>query len=522
MTATNQTRPKTPGPPARRIVRVGLVCVLLGVACGTSSSPNGFGDGGPSGSSSGANSGGGSGNVGGSGNSSGSSASSGSGSGNGSSSGATDSGLAAIPYGDGGSGSSSGAPGDDGGTCAIGATSVRITEVDVGGTIVHNEDEAALKPLVISPIPSGGSRLAWMGSDGMVHITQLDASDHVAGPSFGLKANDFSDLYADTNGGVLLLTRDAMGGGTLNCGSPTALCGTPPNPAIPCYEMYMVRFDCGAETWATQMTNTTAPYASGALFVWWYAHHGRIAWNGSAWAGYYGVAITIANGTCVDIHQGDSEQVVGTDGKVQSGGFRIGCSHSGYERVIWDPATSKFVSICKTDNNNRISLVPYNTIYPVDLSYSNLGNMTPATSGGYWTIVTNIRSGQPAAASGLADVHLLHFGTGAADKDIVLANDSGLNDRAPHLATYGTNRILAAWETSTAAGDLAPGDANRKLYVQAVNASTGATEGSPYYVSGVTGNRYHDFRAYPDGSVAYPAPGSSSSSVKIVRVLPCR
>jgi len=37
----------------------------------------------------------------------------------------------------------------------------------------------------------------------------------------------------------------------------------------------------------------------------------------------------------------------------------------------------------------------------------------------------------------------------------------------------------------------------------------------------VLGSRYQDFRAYPDGSVAYPAPGSSSTSIKILRVLGC-
>ncbi len=79
-------------------------------------------------------------------------------------------------------------------SCNITQDRVRITEVDVGATVVSNEDEVALKPLVISPIPSGGSRLAWMGNDGKVHITQLNASDLPVGTSFGLPANDFADL----------------------------------------------------------------------------------------------------------------------------------------------------------------------------------------------------------------------------------------------------------------------------------------------------------------------------------------
>jgi hypothetical protein len=37
----------------------------------------------------------------------------------------------------------------------------------------------------------------------------------------------------------------------------------------------------------------------------------------------------------------------------------------------------------------------------------------------------------------------------------------------------------------------------------------------------VLGNRYQSFRAFPDGSVAFPAPGSSAQRVKILRVLAC-
>jgi hypothetical protein len=35
------------------------------------------------------------------------------------------------------------------------------------------------------------------------------------------------------------------------------------------------------------------------------------------------------------------------------------------------------------------------------------------------------------------------------------------------------------------------------------------------------GNRYQEFRRFPDGSVAYPAPGSSNTSVNILRAMAC-
>jgi len=414
-------------------------------------------------------------------------------------------------------------------SCEISSSTVKVTEVDVGASVVNSEDEVALKPLVISPIPSGGSRLAWMGDDGKVHITTLDANDQVQGTSFSLAANDFSDLYADNKGGVLLLTRDAQGGGTLNCGTPANLCGTAPNPPVPCYDMYMVRFDGSTETWATKLTSSSAllpPYSTGptgpeVYMIWWYAHHGRIASDGTNFAGYFGSAISVSQDSCINIHQGDRMKVVGPSGALQSGGFDWGCSHSGYERILWDSSAGKYVTVCKTDNDNRIAFAPdITTIYPVDLSYSNLGNVVQAKGGGYWLTTSNIRPGQPANSEGLADVRLLHFSSGTADKDILLASDSSLNDRAPHLASYGTDRLLAAWETSSAAGDLVSDDGNRKLYVQALDAATGAAEGSPFQVD-VAGNRYQDLRSFPDGSVAYAAPGSSSTKIKILRILPC-
>ncbi|WP_437477625.1 hypothetical protein WME75_28660 [Sorangium sp. So ce1014] len=434
----------------------------------------------------------------------------------------------------GGAGASSasggGAGGDPGpGACGVTQDRIRITEIDVGIRVINNEDEAALMPLVISPMPSGGSRLAWMSDDDQVHVVQLDAGDQAMGPSLGLPANDLSDLLADDAGGVLLLTRDAEGGGTLNCGVPANLCGTPPSPPVPCHDMYMVRFDGARETWATKLTSSSAalpPYSTGptgpsVFMIWWYAHHGRIAFDGARYAGYFGAAISVSQGGCINIHQGDRMKVVDAGGELQRDGFDWGCSHSGYERILWDPSAGKFVTVCKTDNNNRIALAPdYTTIAPVDLAYSNLGNLVTANGGGYWLTASDIRPGQPAGSNGLADVRLLHFTDGAADKDITIADGGGLNHRAPHLAAYGGSRLLAAWESTPRAGDIARNDPERALYVQTRDRATGEAEGEPLEVD-VLGNRYQDFVAFPDGSVAFAAPGSTSTRIRVLRILPC-
>ncbi|WP_438020248.1 hypothetical protein WMF18_14760 [Sorangium sp. So ce315] len=38
----------------------------------------------------------------------------------------------------------------------------------------------------------------------------------------------------------------------------------------------------------------------------------------------------------------------------------------------------------------------------------------------------------------------------------------------------------------------------------------------------VLGNRYQDLVAFPDGSVAFVAPGSASTTIKVLRIPPCR
>jgi hypothetical protein len=411
---------------------------------------------------------------------------------------------------------------------------VRITEVDVGATTVVNEAEATLKPLMISPIPSGGSRVAWMGNDGKVHVTTLDASDSITDNTVSIAANDYGDVYADDKGGVLLVTRDAQGGGTLNCGSPTNLCGTPPNPAVPCYDMYMVRFDGTTETWATKLTDSSAslpPYSTGpagptVYMIWWYAHHGRIASDGTNFAGYFGSAISVTQSGCINIHQGDRMKVVDPSGAIVTGGFNWGCSHSGYERIVWDPAAKKYVTICKNDAptdglSGKIAYAPsISKILAVDLNYSNVGNIALAGDGGYWTISSLTQSGQTPATDGLADVCLIHFKTSTADKQVTLTNSTTYNERAPHLVNYGKTNLLAAWEQSTTKGDLVYGATTRSFYVQVLDSTTGAALSLPISVA-IKGNRYQDFRSFPDGSVAYAAPGSTATKIKILRVMPC-
>ncbi|KAG2785953.1 hypothetical protein PC129_g17993 [Phytophthora cactorum] len=406
---------------------------------------------------------------------------------------------------------------------------VRITEVDLGVTVDANEDEVNLKVVAISALPSGGSRIAFHSGESVV-VQELDANDKlVSGSTVKVPLHDFADIYADKDGFVLLGTRDSDGGGTLNCGNPSNLCGSAPSPAVPCYDMYLVRYDGSKESWATKLTSSSAslpPYSSGkpgadVYMIWWYAHHGRIASDGTNWAAYFGCAISTSEGGCINIHQGDRMKVVDPSGKIatQADSFDWGCSHSGYERITYDSRKKGYTSICKTDSNNRI-MPPKDwgtTIYPVDLGAANLGDIVPdsdASSKKYWATVSNGEGDN-------AKVHLIHFAINAAANDDITLGGTDANERAPHLAAIGDGGLLAMWEGSSSGGDLAEGGA-RTIYAQILDASTGKTISSKVTVDkSVVGNRYQALKSFPDGSVAYLSKGTTDTSVQVVRFFGC-
>lgn len=387
---------------------------------------------------------------------------------------------------------------------ACSSPQVRITEVNVGASVISGNDQGdtAPIPLSIAAIPSGGSRLAFLGTDSRVYVAELDCNDQLVGTPFSFPANDFQDIAADDEGGVIALTRDAQGGGTLNCGNEGNLCIAPDSP-IPCYDMHLVRFDnAGNEVWATKLTTASSsnpPYTSGGganHFIWWYQHHTRLAYDGTNYAAYFCDAITIANGSCVDIHEGDRMQVVGPDGSVvnHTDAFEGGCSHSWNTRIVWDDRSSHFVMVCGTDNSNRVARPnPYRTIYSApDIGTLSVGNLVLASGSGYWVSVSH-----------QGTLRLLHFTEASPDQDVTVANAD-----FSHLASYSGQNMVIAWASGSS------------LTAQVRSAADGSEVSAQFSID-VPDHRYQAFKSFPDGSVAYPAQGASNQSVRIARVLPC-
>lgn len=426
----------------------------------------------------------------------------------------------------GGGPSAGGATGNCPGSCAAptptscSTPDVRVTEVDLGAKLDYSTDETYNVPLAIAARPGGGSLIAWMtgyshygsSTTSEVHVAALDCADQITGTPFTLEAHDFQDLAADADGGVIVLTRDSKGGpDDQHCGDVNNLCVLP-SDRPGCYDVNMVRFDCaGKEQWATELDTATADmpgYTAGTdydynYFVWWYQHHGRIAYDGTNYAAYFCDAISVSNAQCmngagkVDIHEGDRMKVVSPTGELLEGhdSFDLGCSHSWTTRMLWDARTGHFVTVCATDNDCRIALAPnYKTIVSATCDGTLFGgDVVNATTTGYWT-----------AWSYQNAIKLEHFTTGASDQTVTTAGDS----ENPHLVALGANDMLLTWKSGSG------------LAAQIYDAGSGAAVGAQFSIP-VPDHPWQSWKAFPDGSVAWASVASASSTIQVARVMPC-
>jgi hypothetical protein len=376
---------------------------------------------------------------------------------------------------------------------AAAAPVVKVTEVKLGRRVTGygRETDTEPLPMAIAARPDGGSWLAWLGTDDRVYLGRLGCDDRLVGRPTSFVGINLQDVLADRDGGVLLLTRrGTCGGGPLCRGTSS-----------PCSTMHMIRFDNdGRQVWERQVTNLNGSrrgYDNGARFIWWYQHHGRLATDGKTYAAYFSVAITVRNGDCVDIHEGDRMQVVGANGALIGGhrdAFEVGCSHSWTPRMVWDPRARRYVTVCATDNACRIARPdPYRTVAAGACDGTLFGgDLVLARNRGYWT-----------AWSQGGRVRLERFTNGPSEATVT----TDARSSHPHLVSYGSGRMLLAW----AAGS--------SMAAQVFDAGSGRSVGDRFTVN-VRDHNYQAFKAYPDGSVAYPAAGSGATSIRIARVMP--
>jgi hypothetical protein len=120
------------------------------------------------------------------------------------------------------------------------------------------------------------------------------------------------------------------------------------------------------------------------------------------------------------------------------------------------------------------------------------GDLILAKSKGYWT-----------AWSQGGKIRLERFTTGKSTTTV----RTGIASAHPHLVGYGSGRMLLAWQSGSG------------IAAQVYDAGTGKAVGGRVTLA-AKDHSYQAFKSYTDGSAAYPAAGSSTSSIKIARVLP--
>ncbi|MFG3341106.1 hypothetical protein [Glycomyces sp. NPDC048151] len=367
------------------------------------------------------------------------------------------------------------------------APEVTVTQVDANAIGYGQEGDTERLPMAIAARP-GGSWLAWVGTDDQIHLGKLDCDDKLEGDPIAFEGIDLQDVIADADGVVVLVTREGDCGGGKLCGGESS----------PCNTMHMVRFDNdGNQVWEREVTNLgdgLGGYDDGARFIWWYQHHGRLATDGEHFAAYFGVAITVANGDCVDIHQGDRMQVVDKDGNLvdHPDAFEVGCSHSWNTRIVWNPGNEEFGMVCATDNECRIAQPdPYETVAFGVCDGTLFGGDLIFTGDGphYWT-----------AWSQSGEIRLEQF---EPDSNSI---ETGIESAHPHLVNYGQGLMLLAWED---------GDG---ITARILNSGMGTAVGDDFSID-VPDHSFQAFKTYDDGSVAYPAAGGDGT-IQIARVMP--
>jgi hypothetical protein len=185
-------------------------------------------------------------------------------------------------------------------------------------------------------------------------------------------------------------------------------------------------------------------------------------------------------------------------GRASRYSFPVGCSHSWTTRILWDKANSAFVMTCATDHDNCAIERPNTGTLLFQATCSNQffnGDLVNATNGGYWSAWSDTNS-----------IRLNQFSFNNTKGASVASAGASQH---PHLVAYGPGDLLLAWGSGTS------------MAAQVRSMTDGSTIGSQFTIN-VSDHVYQAFKPYPDGSAAYAAAGSSSMSIKVGRVMPCK
>lgn len=347
------------------------------------------------------------------------------------------------------------------------ATRLSISTVSVDDDIRYKRAGYDYIPtdarVALAIAPSGNGYVAW--TDNLlkhVHVTPLTALQTRLGPDWVIPGHDVGGLVAHDDGFAILVSRDDPGETLLNANLSTT--------ANPVYgdAAVLIRYTEGVETFAVALTGmssiTTDPSNPNDDCV--ETMNGRLAYNEHRYGAYFTVhecqppTSTLTGGAYAD-----KLVYISGQGQILPGGWGWGCSIDEDLRLL--PEADAFTALCMKDNGTSAGMnlvregatVTLNNLaeeFATDgFCSGQFGSISKdAKTNGYvvgWLtrggVITSGGEQQPAKSAN--DIALLHLSAGpdySPGAVIAITDTPEVNEMNLHLAPYGTDRLLAAWD----------------------------------------------------------------------------
>lgn len=350
---------------------------------------------------------------------------------------------------------------------------VSPASVDVGA----NHGWSNNRPVHLAGLSDGTARVAWSGGS-TVHVTPVSAALTRLGPDLTTPGESVRGLVAHDDGAVALLVKRGTG-------------------------MFLVKLNAaGTVAFEAAVVNDT-PELEGSRWVDGWGHEGRLLFTGQVYVAYFGHTKHFGS---IGKHQGDLLISLSATTGAQTGGpagWDWGCSHSLDVRLAWDGAT--IAPMCLSDcYRSKGVLLNDNDVLQGEpsgncagSSNGQLGGLAALGSGGFGLTFSSAE-GRPNR-----DVGFIALSAQRQKSPVVWVTSGSGDETAPHLAPYGSSRLLASWQEGSAA----------KL---AVLDAAGAVVEGPVTAAVTVADR-DDFGRWPTGDVGWAAGAGASLRVSKLR-----
>lgn len=360
------------------------------------------------------------------------------------------------------------------------AERVAITEIDVAPLSVLQYSGASwspYQPVILSTLASGEARIAWQGSDGLAHVTPLNAALTRKAADWTVYATEVRGLVAHDDGAGLLLAS-----------------GT---------QMHMVRLDAaGSVRFDVTLVGDNDHATEGDRWIDDWGHNGRLDWDGTSYAAYFGIT---GNHGAQGNHQGDTLRFIDPSGNA-SVGWDWGCSHSTDVRLAH--VAAGYGPLCLSDCYPSPGVLFAVRTLVVSAEEGNCQGSSTARLG---SIVADgagfavLWGGTTDRAS--VDVAFIGIsGSGALGTKIWLTSTDAIDESTVHLARYRSG-FLALWS------------AGSELLALELDAS-GNPSGTPVAIAASIGEQ-EDVVNLASGDAAWAYSWGDSSRLKVVRIADC-